>query len=181
MKSRKIEIKWALIFVVASLLWMLLERLTGLHGQHIDKHAIYTNLFAIPAIAIYVFALLDKRNNFYKGIMSYKEGFIAGCVITVIVALFSPLTQYITSTIITPDYFTNVINYTVEAELMTREAAEENFNLKNYMVQATIGALIMGVITSAVVAIFVKKSGTPRSNVKKSHGTQNSSVHEVVS
>jgi hypothetical protein len=113
MKKIKIEIKWAIIFVVMTLIWMVLEKLVGLHDEHIDKHPIYTNFIAIPAIAIYVFALLDKRKNFYKGAMTYKQGFITGLIITAIVTVLSPLTQYITSTIITPEYFPNMINYSV--------------------------------------------------------------------
>jgi|SRR5690606_1524838 len=113
MKSVKIEIKWALIFVAMMLLWMLIEKLSGLHDAHIDKHAIFTNFIAIPAIVIFVFALLDKRKNFYGGVMTYKQGFISGLIITVIVALFSPLVQYIISAIISPNYFMNVIHYTV--------------------------------------------------------------------
>lgn len=155
----KIEIKWALIFVVTALVWMTLEMLSGLHDTHIDKHAIYTNLFAIPAIAIYVFALREKRDSFYGGIMSYKQGFIAGLIITLIVTILSPVTQFITSTIITPDYFANVINYAVEQGEMTRDAAESYFNLKSYIIQGVIGAPVMGLLTTAVVAFFVKKKG----------------------
>ena len=75
-----------------TLIWMLLEKLAGLHDEHIDKHAIY------------VFSLLDKRKKFYKGAMTYKQGFISGLVITAIVTVLSPLSQYITPTIITPEY-----------------------------------------------------------------------------
>ena len=178
MKNSKIEIKWAVIFALATLAWMLLERLTGLHDEYIAQHATYTNLFAIPAIAIYVFALLDKRKNFYNGIMSYKQGFIAGMVITVIVAVLSPLTQYITSTFITPEYFSNVISYSVEQGMLTREAAESNFNLQSYMVQGFFGAFIMGVITSAVVALFTKRSAVVNSQVEHTQGQ--TEVHEEV-
>lgn len=157
MKNLKIEIKWAIIFAVMQLLWMLLERLTGLHSEHIDKHAIFTNFIAIPAIAIYVFALLDKRKNFYQGKMTYKQGFLTGLFITLFVTLFSVATQYITSTIISPDYFSNMIQYAVSEGKMTREAAENTFNLKSYIIQAPIGAFVMGVLTSAIVAIFTRK------------------------
>lgn len=157
MNKYRIEIKWALIFVVMMLSWMTLERLLGFHDTYIDKHAIVTNLIAIPAIAIYVFALLDKRNNFYDGFMSYKEGFIAGLIITLIVTLFTPLIQYLTSTVISPDYFTNMIDYSVSEGLMEQGAAEEFFNLNNYLVQATIGAPIMGLLTTVIVAFFTKK------------------------
>jgi hypothetical protein len=138
---------------------MALERIAGLHDEHIDKHQYITNLFAIPAILIYVIALRDKRNNFFGGKMSYKQGFISGLLITLIVAALSPVTQWIISTIITPNYFSNVIDYAVSTDYFeTREAAEAHFNLSSYIIQSAIGALIMGVLTTAVAAIFLRKS-----------------------
>lgn len=157
MKSVKIEIKWALIFVIMSLLWMWLEKLSGLHSTHIDKHMYLTNLYAIPAILVYVLALRDKKKKFYQGQMSYSQAFVSGLIITAIVALFSPLTQWITSTIITPEYFPNVIEHSVATGYHTsREEAEAYFNLENYIKQSVIGALIMGLITTAIVALFVR-------------------------
>jgi hypothetical protein len=88
--------------------------------------------------------------------MSYKQGLIAGLIITMVVVILSPLSQYITYTYITPDYFKNVIEYSVSSGQMEREAAAEYFNLKSYMIQSSIGAAIMGVITSALVAFFVR-------------------------
>jgi len=159
MKKYSLEIKWAIIFVLMQLAWMLMEKLTGLHDKHLDKHATYTMLVAIPSILIYVLALRDKRNNYYNGVMNYKQGFITGLIITVIVAILSPLTQYITSTFITPNYFNNVINYSVDNGHMTRDAAEKMFNLESYILQGFVGALIMGIITSAIVAVFMRTRG----------------------
>lgn len=159
LKNFKTEIKWAVIFVIAALVWMLLERVAGLHDTHIDKHAVYTNFFAIPAIAVYVLALLDKRKSDYGGVMNYKQGFLSGLIITAIVTVLSPLTQLITSTVITPEYFSNIIEYSVQQGEMTRQAAEEYFNLRSYIVQGLIGAPVMGVMTTAVVAFFTKKKG----------------------
>jgi uncharacterized membrane protein YvlD (DUF360 family) len=156
MKNISIEIKWGVIFVLVSLGWMVLEKSLGWHDEHIDQHATLTNLFAIPAIALYVFALLDKKKNYYHGQMTYLQGFLSGIVISIIVTVLSPFSQYITLEYITPDYFTNVINYSVSSGALTQEAAEEWFNLQSYMVQAAIGAMVMGVITSAIVAIFTK-------------------------
>jgi hypothetical protein len=67
------------------------------------------------------------------------------------------MAQYLTHTIISPEYFANVIEYAVDSGNMTREEAEGYFSLNNYMMQSTIGGLIMGIVTSAVVAFFVKK------------------------
>ncbi|PWD97830.1 DUF4199 domain-containing protein [Marinilabilia rubra] len=159
MKGIKIELKWAVIFVIANLLWMYLERLVGLHDELIDKHAILTNLYAIPAVAIYVLALLDKRKNYYNGIMSYKEGVISGLIITLIVTLLNPVSQYLTSEVIAPDYFPNVIDYVSRTGEMTRAEAEAYFNLPSYISMGLIYAPIMGIITTLIVAFFARKKG----------------------
>ncbi|MEP6262514.1 MAG: DUF4199 domain-containing protein [Gillisia sp.] len=153
----KIEIKWAFIFIAVSLLWMVLEKLSGLHSTHIDKHYYLTNLFAIPAVWIFVLALQDKKKNFYNGLMNFKQGFISGLIITLIVALFSPVTQWIITYIITPEYFPNVIEHSLETGYhATREEAEAFFNYKNFALQSTIGALVMGIVTSLIVSFFVR-------------------------
>lgn len=157
MKKIKIEIKWAIIFTIMILLWMFIEKLAGFHSEHIDKHPIYTNFIIIPTIIIYVLALLDKRKNVYNGIMTYKQGLISGLIIALIVTILSPLTQYITSTIITPDYFSNVIKYVVNEGEMNQIEAENYFNLKSYIIQALIGAPIMGIVTTVIVAIFTRR------------------------
>ena len=156
MKNFRIEFRWALIFSMAQLIWMYFEKAIGLHDEHIDQHAIYTNLFAIVAIVIYVLALRNKKNDFFNGSMNWKQGFISGIVLSVLIAIISPLVQYIISTYITPDYFQNIIDYAVENGKMTLENAQGYFNLKSYMLQSAFGALAMGLVTSAVVAFFVK-------------------------
>ena len=170
MGKYKIEIKWAIIFIAVMLLWVFLEKMMCLHSDRIDKHATFTNLIAIPAIAVYTFALLDKKRNYYNGAMNYKQGFICGLIITAIVTILSPLTQYVTSEIITPNYFANAIRYSVDAGKMELAAAEKYFNLKSYIMQALIGTPIMGIITTAIVAIFTRSKGrnnaAPASNAK---------------
>lgn len=156
MKNLRIEIKWAIIFTLSMLVWMFFEKTMGWHDEKIADHATYTNFFAIPAILVYVFALLDKKKNFYSGVMSYKQGVISGLIITAFVTVLSPLAQYITSTVITPDYFPNVIEYAVSSGKMTQADAEAYFNINSYMIQSVIGALVMGLVTSLIVAIFVK-------------------------
>ena len=156
MNNIKIEIKWGVLFILIGLIWMVFEKAMGWHDVHIDKHATYSMLIAPIAIAIYVFALLDKKRNFYRGQMTYMQGFVAGLFVTLIVVILSPFSQYITSTFITPDYFDNVIAYSVSTGAMEQQAAEEYFNMKSYMVQSTIFAAVMGLITSAVVAFFVR-------------------------
>lgn len=157
MKTIKIELKWAIIFTIVVLLWMLLEKLSGLHSKYIDYHLYLTNLFAIPAILIMVLALKDKKKQFYNGQISYKQGLISGIVLSVIIALLSPISQWITTYIITPEYFPNVIKRSVELGYYNTTAeATANFNYANYAMQGAIGALVMGILTTAIAMLFIR-------------------------
>ncbi len=157
MKKFKIELKWAVVFMASLLLWMALEKAVGLHDEHINLQQYVTMVYMVPAILIYVLALKDIKKNYYLGKMSYKQGFVSGLIISVIVTVFSPLNQWIISEVITPNYFENVIAYSVETGYYQNvEEAQAQFNLKNYIIQSTIWALGMGLITSAIVAFFVK-------------------------
>lgn len=157
MKKYSIEIKWTVTFITMTLLWMLFEKLAGLHSTHIDKHMYLTNLYAIPAIIVFVLALKDKKKNFYNGNMSYKQGLVSGLIISAIVAIVSPLMQWIISYIISPEYFSNVIDYSLKTgHYKTKEEAEAFFNYKNYAVQSTIAAIVMGALTTAIAMIFIK-------------------------
>jgi hypothetical protein len=158
MKKLKIEIKWALIFVTMQLSWMLMEKLTGLHETHIDKHAFFTNGVAILAFLIYALALLDKRKNHYHGKMTYLQGFVTGIWITLIVTLLTPITQYITSYWISPEFFNNMIAFSVSQGKMSQEKAESFFNFNSYLLQSTLFGPVAGIVTSAIVAIFTRKS-----------------------
>lgn len=157
MKNIKIEIKWALIFTIVGLIWMVLEKISGLHSTYIDYHMYLTNLFVIPVIWIMVLALKDKKNNSYNGKISYKQGLISGVILSLFIAILSPIAQYFTSYFISPEYFPNVIKRSVEiGYYKTTEEAEANFNYANYAVQGAFGALVMGIITSAIVMLFIR-------------------------
>lgn len=156
MKKITIELKWGIIFFAVVLLWAVFEKNIGLHDERIDKHYFLTKFFAVPAIIIYVLALLDKR-KWMGGKMSWSQGFLSGLIIAVIVSMLSPIGQYLTHEYLSPDFFTNIIEYSV-SEGKDRQQMEAFFNLGSYIKQSMVGAIIMGAITSAVVAFFTKKN-----------------------
>ncbi len=161
MKGIATEIKWALIFTAMGLAWMVLEKLCGLHSTYIDYHIYLTNLFAIPAIWVMVLALKDKRKTCYGGKFTYKQGLIFGVILSFFIAVLSPIAQWITSYIITPEYFPNVIKRSVElGYYKNTDLAEAQFNFRNYAIQGAVGAFIMGIVTSAVAMLFLKSKKT---------------------
>ena len=151
-----IEIKWGFFFSLASMIWMILEHTVGLHDVYISKQPVYTNLFALVAIGLYTVALLDKKKNYFSGVMTWKQGFISGVVLSIVICVFSPLVQYVSYVWISPGFFDNIIKYSVKNKVQTQAQADAYFTLNNYVVQGIYGSLSMGVITSAVVAQFVK-------------------------
>ena len=157
MKNLSLEIKWGLIFTGMMLLWMLGERLAGLHGEHIAQHAIWTNAVMVPALTIYWLALKDKRESFYGGKMTWTQGFKAGAIITAVVALLTPITQWLISAVISPDYFANAIEYGVSSGQTTKEDALAFFNLKSYIIMSFFGSIVMGLISAAIIALFVRR------------------------
>lgn len=160
MKNYKIELKWGLLFVAMTLVWMIFEKLFGLYDEHIAWHETISSFIFIPAVTMYVLAFLDKKKNFYQGSMTYGQGFKSGLIISLVVTVISPITQYIATEWIGPEYFPNIINYVVENEIMSETDAESLYNLKSYIFQGLIGAPIMGTITSALVAIFTRSKNT---------------------
>ena len=157
MKKYRIEIKWAIIFSVVMILWMLGEKLLGLHDRQIAHHAFYTSFFGIVAIGIYLFALYDKRKHSYHGVMSWKSGFFSGLVLTCGIVILSPFVQLLIFKVVTPEYFTNIVDYSVKSGEMTREEAEAYFGLKNYIFQSMVWAAVTGVITSAIAALMMRR------------------------
>lgn len=161
MKRFRIEAKWAIIFSLMTLSWMVLEKVSGLHGKYIDYQYYLTNLFAIPAIAVMVLALKDKKRNFFNGYMSYLNGLITGIILSIFIAILSPFTQWIITYVISPEYFPNVIKRSVELGLYKSVAdAEAFFNYKNFAIQSAIGALVMGILTTAIAMIFIRTKGS---------------------
>ncbi|MBL0013494.1 MAG: DUF4199 domain-containing protein [Flavobacterium sp.] len=156
MKKIAIEIRWAIQFSIVSLVWMIFEKTMGWHDELISKQAIYTNLFAFVGIGIYFIALSDKKKNYYKGTMDWKQGFMSGMILSTIIAILSPMVQSITYTYITPHFFENIIKYMVTEKVQTQSQAEMYFNLKSFTIQGIFGAFSFGVLTSAFVAFVLK-------------------------
>ncbi len=163
MNKIKIEIKWALIFSILTIAWILIERIAGLHSDNIHLHPYITNVFAVPAIIVMVLALKDKKKNFYKGNMTYMQGLISGVILSVFIAILSPLNQWISTQVISPDFFKNMIEFSTElGYYKTQEEAEAYFNYENYAIQSAIGAFVMGVITTAVAMILLQTKNTTK-------------------
>lgn len=161
MKNFKIELRWGILFSLALMVWMLIEKNLGWHDEYIGEQLGY-HFISLPLLyaLVYYFALREKRESYYKGVLSWQRGVVSGIVISAVVALLSPLTQYFIYHFISPDYFQNIIAYQADNTSMTQEGAEELFTMKFYIIQAIFSSLSMGIVISAILALFLKKKKT---------------------
>lgn len=162
MKNYIIEIRWAFIFTVAAILWAGIEKLFGMHDSNIGSQPMFSLLFGIPALAVYFLALLEKKQKSFGGNMSWKEGTVSGIVLSLFIAVLSPVAQWAIYTLISPHFFTKAIQFYTNNKRLTEVRAIEMFNIQAYMKKAITESLSMGVITSALVALIVKTK-TPKS------------------
>lgn len=153
----KLAIKWGIIFFLFNLIWLALEKFTGLHGKYIEYQMWITNLAFIGYIIIFRLGILDYKKQEYSGDMSWLQGFLSGLWIALISAILAPLATYISVEWISPEFFPNAIKGSVELGYYeTTEAASEFFNTQNYLIQTAIGTPVMCAILSAIIAIFVR-------------------------
>lgn len=155
----KNELKWGLIFSSMQIAWILMEKQLGLYGENIANHIYVTGWVVIPSVIIYLLALREKKRNYFYGQMTYKQGFMSGLWMTMVITILAPLVQYLTSEIIAPEYFPNMIKYALkEGMIKTRALAEAEFNLKSYIIQVLWFTPMMGIFTTSVLMFFLRSS-----------------------
>jgi len=128
----------------------------GWHDEYIAKHWNRTLWFGGIVLLLYALAISDKKKNSFQGEMQWIDGFKTGVLISLFVAILTPITQLIIHEWISPNYFDYAIKQAVESDMMTQEQAEDNFHFSSYIFQAIINILVMGVLFSAIIAFILK-------------------------
>lgn len=155
MSKFEIEFKWALYFTGFNLLWLSLEKLLGWHDAHIQQHAFYSLLIIFPMIAFYVFALLEKRDKYFEGKATWQQLFLAGGVLSLIIAGISPATVFYMNKFLSPQFIDLAIENYVAREGKLEVAT--NFNsIEAYIKNAILFNVSMGIVIAAGVASFLK-------------------------
>lgn len=155
MKKFAIEIKWGIRYAFLWILWLFIEKSSGYYNEKIADHALYSALFTFIILFVYYVAIKEKKNDFFKGEMSWKQGCVTGIFLTIVMAALTPFCQIIFHKAIAPEFFPNMIEYSV-SKGNSREMAENYFNLTSYILQSIFGTLSLGVVISALVALILQ-------------------------
>ena len=152
----KIELKWAIIYTIMFLVWILLEKTLGWHEEGTANKQWLTLFFLPFAIAMYWLAMKETRRRVYKKVITWRQCFMSGVLMAVFVAMLSPIAVYVIQNFITPENFETVANKSVTNTLLKIEQANDLLNIDNYRWQTAIGAFGIGVITALISASILK-------------------------
>lgn len=155
MKKFAIEIKWGIRYAFLWILWLFIEKSSGYYESKISDYALYSMLFTIVTIFVYYVAIKEKKKNFFKDEMSWKQACVTGIFLTIVMAVLTPFCQIIFHKAIAPEFFPNMIEYSV-SKGNSKEVAENYFNLSSFIIQNIFSTLSLGVVISAVVALFLQ-------------------------
>ncbi|MEL7002842.1 MAG: DUF4199 domain-containing protein [Bacteroidota bacterium] len=152
----KAELKWGIMLFVATIVWVLFEKLMGWHSDNIDQHAVYSALYDVVFVLIFAFAYKSRRRQVSMENFQWKDRLTLGLGITLVITILSPLTQAIIHKMISPMFFENIIKLAVDNDLMSIQEAEAKFNLPNYIVENLIGTFILGLICTLALSFFFR-------------------------
>jgi len=156
MKRFQIEFKWAIIMVLLFMAWVTLEKQLGFHSERLKWQVFFRMLFVFPSFLLYYLAIRDKKSNYYNSNMNWRQGFISSVVISFIIVIFSPLTQFLIYEFIATHYFDDMIALAVANKRLTLLEAQSHFNLAATIWQSISADLSFGVVIGAIVAYLLK-------------------------
>ena len=161
MKQFSIEFKWAFNFFIASMLWMMIEKTLGYHDEKIQYQPLFSMLFGLVTIGIYIFALREKKVKFYHNQMNWREGFVSGLTLSLVIGLFTTMIEYTKHHVISPYYLETMQNIIIEQKKMTPENAGNFFTFSNTLSQSIFYVISFGSVLAAVVSLVIKSKETP--------------------
>jgi hypothetical protein len=163
MKQFSIEFRWAFTFLLAQTLWIMFERTLGFHDEKLQFQPLFSMLFNFILIAIYILAIRDKKIKIYKGQMTWQEGFVTGLMLTLIIALFTTMTEYTKHHVISPYLLDDMKAMILEEKRMTNEQADKYFSFSKTLSNSIFFTISIGVLITSIVAWIMKskEKGNP--------------------
>lgn len=158
----KTEFKFALIFLIVSFIWNIIEFIAGLHSAYISFHPYFvTPFFLILAAVIYTLALRKKRHDL-GGKITFGKALMTGIVMTLFIIILNPFFQYVFSQFINPDFYNAFIRNDSSSGKMSLQEAEDYYNFSNFVIRGSIYRFIMGVSATILIYLFMKKDVSSR-------------------
>jgi hypothetical protein len=164
----KIALKYGVLIVLFSLIWIGLEYLVGMQADYVEFHPVLTLLtLLIPLMLIY-FGIREAQKS-ATDYFTYADAFKTGFAITIVVAVLNPLLQWLCYTLAFPGFFETLqanseahqLSLGVDMEV-ARTQAMEQYSLGRYLWQSFIGTIVGGAVIAAIISLFVRDKALPK-------------------
>lgn len=161
-----IELKWAGIITAFTCFWAALEQALGYH-KDFSNILITAFIYYIILTFMWAIAFIDKKKSLGKNtVWEFKSAFKFGLILTGLLTILSPISQYIIYENISPDYFNNIIEYRLAKGRETRESLEDIYNMEVAIRTGVTETLSYSIVFSALYAwVFKTKSNPNTTNV----------------
>ncbi|WP_160164071.1 DUF4199 domain-containing protein [Nafulsella turpanensis] len=164
----KIALKYGVLIVLFTFIWICLEYWAGLHADYIDYHPLATLLsLVVPLLLLYYAMREAKRED--DGEFTYGDAFKTGVFVTLVVALLNPLGQWLFQQMVFPGYLEAMQAHAEAKQLaqgidveVAQQVAAEEYALDSFLLRAVLGSLTAGLVMSAILAIFVRDKALPK-------------------
>ena len=161
---KSLELKWGIIIGLANLIWLYGSYYLGMHETMGGIQIMVVSGFFIT-VAGFILGLRAVKKN--EPEINYLEGLKSGVVMAGVTAVIAPLSQIGYFKWINPGWTKHMMELTREyysekgygndiVEIAVKDA-EVKFALKNYLLQSTLGAIVIGCILSAMIMMFLWK------------------------
>lgn len=160
MNNIGIQLKWAAIITAFSCIWAAIEKALGYHNDFSNILAI-AFVYYIILTFLWAFAFIDKKKSLGKNAeWEFKSALKFGLLLTALLTVLNPISQYIIYESISPDYFNNIIEYQSSKGVQTKESLELIHNINFSIRQGVMNALSLGVIYTALYSWVFKTKKT---------------------
>lgn len=148
----------------ANLVWLYLSYYLGMHDKGVGSIQVMGLISVFISVIGYLFALRALMKKFPE--TQFLEGLRSGAMIAGVVAVIAALAQLGYFLVINPGWTEHMVSLTrefyLESGLSENEASEyaegarKTFGLTSYMIQAALGAIIIGMISTTVIMAILR-------------------------
>lgn len=160
-----LELRWGVIIGLVNLLWLYLSFYLGMHTSGLAWIQVMGLVGMVLSVVGYVLGLRAVSRRFPE--MTFLEGVKSGIRIAGIVAVFAVIAQLGYFYIVHPEWTDTMVAETAkyyESQGVTgadleeyKEGARTTFGLRSYLIQAALGALLVGAVSSLVVVAVLQR------------------------
>ncbi|MBD3582914.1 DUF4199 domain-containing protein [Flavobacterium selenitireducens] len=162
MKKFALEIKWGFLLTLALVASAIVEKEMGLYeSPDFSYYLLSTLCFAPIGLLFYILFYREKRQHFFNGRMTWKQGFFAGIMMTAVVALLVPIQKNIIHQVVAPELFENTIAQMTAGGKRSREEAQEVMNLTSAIYNGIQLVLSAGIVASAALSMVFRTKTNP--------------------